>query len=247
MADPLVVLLVVVGATSAAAPRSSPVAAAIREALGEEATVMVEERSEAPSREAAQELAGRLRASAVAELSWADGEGRAARAHVDMFMTADRAWHERDLGFEAGGTRDERERALGLFLGALVRAAAPETQASAAASAPEATGPSPQAFAPAPPRERRAASAPEPRATRWAVAPEAAFAAAGVVGAEASGVGPGIGLDVGRGAFGARASGALRLGTVSELDATSSLVRLGLGPRARVLATAEEDVTLTVA
>lgn len=247
MADPLVVLLVLVGAASETAPRASPVASAIREALGEDATVMVEERLEAPSHEAAQELAVRLRASAVAELSWQEGPAAAAaRAHVDMYLAADRAWHERDVGFDAADTRAERERALGLFLGALVRAASPEPVARPEPSPPSEPDPPPQAFAPAPPGERRVVPSPPPR-SRWTLAPEAAFASSALVGGDATGLGPAIGLDAGRGFLGARASGAVRFGRVPELDASTSLVRLGLGPRARLFTTAGEDVAVTVA
>lgn len=246
MADALLVLLVLVASPGTEGPRASPVAAAMREALGPDATVVIEERTATPSHAEAEALATRLRASAVAEVSWTDAT--ASRAHLDLYLATDRGWHARDLGFGPSDTAGERERATGLFVGALVKAAsvdpepakAPPPAPAPPAPTPPPPPPSPAASAGPPPRDRRAA----PTAVRSGPSVDVAASGAGIVGDAARGLGPAGAIAWAYRAFDARASVAVRFGSIPDLDASTLTVRIGLGPSVRVLETAPDGVAV---
>lgn len=119
MADPTLVLLIVIGTIPGARPHGSIISAAVNDALGRGARVLVEERPDDPSDAEAAALADALRGSAVAEIAWGDEAHSHVRLHV--YLSADRTWYDRDVSFEPGDALGERERAIGFVVGAMIR------------------------------------------------------------------------------------------------------------------------------
>ena len=119
MADPTLVLLIVIGTSPAARPHGSTVSAAVVDALGRDARVLVEERPDDPSDAEAAALADAVRGSAVAEIAWGDEAHSRVRLHV--YLAADRTWYDREVTFEPADAVDERERAIGFLVGVMIR------------------------------------------------------------------------------------------------------------------------------
>lgn len=119
MADPTLVLLIVIGTLPGARPHGSTISAAVIDALGRGARVLVEERPDEPSDAEAAALADAVRGSAVAEIAWGDEAHSHVRIHV--YLAADRTWYDRDVSFEPGDALGERERAIGFLVGAMIR------------------------------------------------------------------------------------------------------------------------------
>ncbi len=120
MADPTLVLLIVVGLTAAERPRGSVVSSAVSAGLGTNARVLVEERTAGPTDTDAMSTADRLGGSAVAEIAWADATH--SRAHLHVYLVSDRTWYDQDLAFDASDAAEDRERSAGLLVGAMIRA-----------------------------------------------------------------------------------------------------------------------------
>src|SRR5512141_1831208 len=98
MADPALVLLVVLGAAPGERPRAGLVVGALTEALGGEARVLVEDRASEPSDAEAVRMLDRVHASALAEIAWSHPAH--ARAHVRVYIASHRTFYDRDLSFE---------------------------------------------------------------------------------------------------------------------------------------------------
>lgn len=236
MADPTVVLLILVAGASADRTRTAVVGAGVREALGADARVLVEERDRPPSDPEARDLALRLNASAVAELRWLD-DGRS-RAMLHVFVAADRGFYDREIAFAPQDIQDERERAVGLLVGAMVRAAArTDEEPTTPLGAPPATSAQPAA---APAERPITAVAPPPALRRFAVDVGATSALA--VSGHGSGLGPALGTYVYlTSRIAVRASGAARFGSIEEASASTTTVRLGAGPAIRLIGSGERE------
>jgi hypothetical protein len=149
MADPTIVLLIVVGLTALERPRGSVVSSAVEAGLGSTARVLVEERSSTPIDADATATAARLGIGVVAELAWTDATH--SRAHLHVYLASDLSWYDQDLSFDATDATEDRERSAGLLVGAMIRARQPEEAPKAApAPAPVVTAPPPTADEPGP-------------------------------------------------------------------------------------------------
>lgn len=253
MADPVIVLLIVVAGASPNRPHAAVVGAGVREALGADARVLFEERDVEPTDEAARSLGAEVNVSAVAEMKWLDRDR--SRANVRVYVSADDAFFNREIEFRKTDAPEEREKAVGLLVGAMVRAAtsngapapvATELDVTDATPVPAAATPSaPPMAPPAPPAAdnppRSSAAAPPPSRTRWRSVDVSATSAL-AIGGEGSGIGPSVGVQAFLVRFLAvRASAAARLGTIDQVDAASAAYRFGIGPAFRVLGTEPND------
>jgi hypothetical protein len=166
--------------------------------------------------------------SPVVVVRWSDG---ARRAHLRVHVEPKGPWVERDLGFDERDAADERGRAVGLAVVAMLPDADEPRPPPSAKVVPEAARPpAPPAAAPAP--------APPPRAPRFdlALRGHVAFGIGGEgggVGGRLVGqvfVGPRLGIF---GAFGARVADATYAeGRASHLVATAGVsVRVPVGRR----------------
>lgn len=226
MADPAVVLILILA--GGAGERPAPdVAAAAREALGEDVRVLVESRSETPTDEEARRMGEQVHAAAVAELRWDEEEQR--RAYVHLYLGDERRWYDRDLEFRAGDDARERARAVGYLIGAMVRVSL------AAQEAPSTPPPQPSPpSVPAPPAAEDRPVDRSPRPARFAF--DAAADAWTGIGSDARGLGPAM-----RGHFffsehvGLTLGGGVRFGDVGAVDASARVIRLGGGVAARAV------------
>lgn len=130
MADPTIVLLIVVGLTAADRPHASIVSSAVAGALGTSARVLVEERTTPPTDGEAASTSERLGGGAIAEIAWASSTH--ARAHVRVYLGSDHTWYDDELAFDAPDAPEDRERSIGLLIGAMIRARQGDSQASPA-------------------------------------------------------------------------------------------------------------------
>jgi opacity protein-like surface antigen len=244
MADPTIVLLVVVGLTAGERPRGSVVSSAVEAALGASARVLVEERTSTPLDADATSTATRLGIGAIAEIAWAD-QSRS-HAHLHVYLASDLSWYDQDLSFEVTDALEDRERSAGLLVGAMIRARQTEEHA-AAAPAPAASPPT-ASGATAPNATASGALAPPPSVTDDAAisAPDVAtlrrlrfaidvggFGMAGV-GGEAPGLGPAMRARVllDRSAS-LHAGVAVGFASLPAAAATMTTTRLALGGRWR--------------
>lgn len=236
MAEPTVVLLILVAGASADRTGTAAVGAGVREALGADARVLLEERGRPPSDPEARELAQRLNASAIAELRWL-GDGRS-RAMLHVFVAADQGFYDREIAFAPQDVPEERERAVGLLVGAMVRAAARTDEPQVTPlRAPVATRLPPESAS----AERPSTAAPPPLAFRRFAADVGATSAL-AVGGHGSGLGPALGAYVYlTSRIAARASGAARFGSIEEASASTTTIRLGAGPAIRVIGSGDRD------
>src|SRR5262245_13341097 len=120
MADPQLVLILLVAAANSDAHRATQVAGAAREALGADVAVVLEDRDLEPADDDAIEAALRVHATAVATVRWSDVGRR--EAVLRMYVTDDARWYDRKLAFRTSDAPRERERAVGYVLGTMVRA-----------------------------------------------------------------------------------------------------------------------------
>ncbi|MDB5220035.1 MAG: hypothetical protein JWO86_7962 [Myxococcaceae bacterium] len=223
MADPTIVLLIVVGLTALERPRGSVVSSAVEAGLGASARVLVEERSSIPTDADATSTAERLGIGAVAEITWADPTR--SRAHVHVYLASDLSWYDQDLSFDAADAVEDRERSAGLLVGAMIRARQPERPAQPApAPAPIVTAPpfatDEPGVAPTAPLRRR----------RFAI--EIGGLGMAGVGGEAPGLGPAMRarLVLDR-SFSLHGGVALGFGSLPDAGATMTTTRLALGGR----------------
>lgn len=251
MADAALVVLVVLGAGSREPMHGSVVAAATREGAGTDVRVLLDERAAAPTDADLVELADTTHATAIAEVRWSDDDATRARLH--LYVASDRRWYDRELSFAKADALPERERAVGLVLGAIVReasiqSAAGEERPAAPPPAPPSTAPAisvpPSTSVPAAPPDRTA-PVPRGRAPRFVVE----GSALGTSSADASGADLGPSLRA-RWAIvdelELRASAAMRFGTIPSADATTRATRIGGGVAWRAV-TFGPDRTLSVA
>ena len=233
MADPTLVLLIVIGASAAERPQGSTVSAAVADALGRDARVLVEERADDPSDAEAAALADAIRGSAVAEISWADAGHARARLHV--YLASDRSWYDRDVSFDRADALAERERAIGFVVGAMIR----ETQGMVL---PPAARTPPVIPTPAPPLISTSTSAaevdarPVPREEERRFGADVAAVATTGIDGDAPGLGPSFrGHVFVTDALSLHAGASLGFGSIEAADARMSTTRIVAGGRARWL------------
>ena len=147
MADPTIVLLIVVGLTAAERPHASIVSSAVSSALGTSARVLVEERGTSPTDAEAATTSERLGGSAIAEIAWVSSAH--VRAHMRVYLDSDHTWYDQELSFDTLDAPEDRERSIGLLVGAMIRSRQSDAPATSAEVPP----------APAPPRALETAPA----------------------------------------------------------------------------------------
>ncbi len=222
MADPALVLLILIAAREGEHTRGSVVGSGLREALGEDVRLLVEEREVPRSDADARELGERLHASAVAELAWSDRTRSRARLHV--FVSADKTFYDRELTFAPGDDPGERERAVGFLLGAMVRAVEREQSEARTEERPLQDPERKRSEAPVAPTQ---AEAPGRLAIDLGVTSALSVSGAG------TGAGPAAAAQVRASRFvSARVSGAARFGAIAAAEATITTLRFGAGAAA---------------
>ena len=240
MADPTLVLLIVVGLTAADRPQGSVVSTAVGSGLGTDARILVEERASAPTDEEAASTASRIGGSAVAEIAWADAAH--GRAHLHVYLASDRAWYDQELSFDALDAPEDRERSIGLLVGAMIRArqaeadaaAAPPDSSAAPAAPPPITEPAPTLVVPPRAAEQPAVgpAASPPRSWRFGI-DVGGLGTAGI-GGEAQGLGPAFRARVLFGnALSVHGGVAFGFGSLHDAGADMTTTRLALGGRYR--------------
>jgi hypothetical protein len=236
MADPTLVLLVVIGATGADRPHGSNVSAAVVDALGRDARVLVEERADDPSDAEAAALADAIRGSAVAEIAWGDASHSRARLHV--YLAGDRNWYDREVAFEPDDGPEERERAIGFVVGTMIR----ETQGMVLPAPPRAA---PVISAPAQQSPPVATSAAEVATPPLAREDARRFGAdiGALVTTGIEGVAPGLGPSLRGRVFisdvlSIHAGASLGFGSIEAADARLTTTRIVAGARVRWLTVA---------
>jgi hypothetical protein len=223
MTDPLVVLVFVVG-QAAEAPSAAILSDAARQALGGDAALLVESRATWPTEVEELERGRRVHAHAVAQISWQDDS--ATQAKLRLYVPDGAGWAEHRATFSPNDAHEERQRALGFLLGAMVR------RRNVVSSAPPAW---PAASPDAAPED-------EPRSPLATPAP---IAAIDLTAAASLGIGGKAGLygAMLRGqwlfhpAISARAGLGARSGPLEEAGATSSLTAIWMGVSVRLLST----------
>ncbi len=243
VADPRLVLLVVLaGPPGGETMNGAVVGSAVRDALGDETRVLVDDRKSELTDAEASATAVRIRADAVASIGWMTPN--ATRAHVHMFVTADALFYDRELSFQTADTVSDRERAVGLLIGAMVRSARAESPPDAVReelppAAPTAPPPNDVIAEPTP--------AVRPAAKRRALAVEAAAVATAGLGGPALGAGPQL-----RAAWfptswlALRAGGSVAFGAIPDADASTSSYRMTAGAGSRIASFAGASGSLEV-
>jgi hypothetical protein len=246
MADPTIVLLIIVGLTAADRPRGSVVSTAVGSGLATDARILVEERTSAPTDGEAATTGERLGGSAIAEVSWADGAH--GRARLRVYLASDRAWYDQELTFDALDAPEDRERSIGLLVGAMIRARQGE---AGAAEAPAVAPPPPSAPIPEPAVARSPAVAEQaaPMAAHAARLRRVGFDIGGLgmvgIGGEAPGLGPSVRARfVLNRALSVHGGAALGFGSLRNAGADLTTTRLGLGVRCRFARLANGSVGL---
>ena len=229
--SPVVVLLVALGGAREPSTRSMSMAA--QEALDPSTLVLVREVPDATlaSDARAVTLADAVHADAVAVLTWPEADHH--RAHVHVYATHPPRWVDRDIEFRSVDAAEERGKALGYAVAAMVlpRRDAPEPAPPPAPPPPPAPKPSPTPL-PLPPPP---APPPLPRERRLAL---------DVVGTGSTGIGGyagGFGTEASArwrfySPFSARIGGGLRIGDIPAAQASTALVRADAGLALRVIA-----------
>lgn len=228
MAEALVLVVLLIGPTADARLHADIVSRSTSEAFGGDARVLVEARDAVPSDEDAAALATARKGAALAEVAWTDDAH--AQAHVHLLIAGDGTWYDRALSFEASDAEEERERAVGYLVAAMVR----DTQANAEATAAAPSPPPPRRAAEAPASERPTLPAPSPlRPSRFAI--DAAALGALALSGDGAQVGPMVRarFDVAR-RLALQASGALAFGELRAAGATTTETRLSAGAAYRV-------------
>ncbi len=243
MAEPTIVLLVVMGLTTADRPRGSVVSSAVAGGLGANARVLVEERVARPTDAEATSAADRLGGTAIAEIAWSDATHSRALLHV--YLSSDRSWYDQELSFDAPDAPEDRERSIGLLVGAMIRARQAEDPAVPGPASPALR---PPAAAGATTRPPTAAEPPGPavvaaRRRRFGV-DVGGFGMAGI-GGEAPGLGPAMRARwlLNR-AVSLHGGGAVGFGSLPEAGAHMTTTRIGVGGRWRFLAFLNDALAL---
>jgi hypothetical protein len=233
MADPALILLILIGASAGERPHGATMSAAISDALGRDARVLVEERDSDPTDAEAASLADAMRGSVVAEVSWTDE--RHAQAHVHVYLALDRSWYDRDIAFEPADALDERERAIGFMVGAMIRATESSVLAVPARPVVVASEPSRPASLTPPP----VVPPPREEPSRFAV-DVAGMIMTGIAGVS-GGLGPSLRAHVAiNDAFSVHVGGALAFGSIPDAGARMATTRLIGGGRWRWLTVARD-------
>jgi hypothetical protein len=246
MADPTIVLLIVVGLTAADRPRGSVVSTAVGSGLATDARILVEERTSTPTDVEAASTAERLGGSAIAEISWADGTH--GRAHLHVYLASDRAWYDQELSFDAADAPEDRERSIGLLVGAMIRARQSEAHSAAApvvvAPLPPSPAPAPApAIVASPPVAEQPSRAPAARL--WRVGLDVGGLGMAGIGGDAPGLGPSVrGRFVLNRALSVHGGVALGFGSLRDAGADMTTTRIGLGGRFRFARLANGSVGL---
>jgi hypothetical protein len=226
MADPTLVLLVVLGGAPGEPAMNGPtVGDAIRASLGASTRVLVEDHRALFTDQEMAVTAERTRADAVATVAWS--APKAANAHVRIFIASNRVFYDRDLAFGEGDAMAERERSVGFVVGAMVQTAASEPPPPEAP--PPLPPPAPPEIVPAPERP----TPPPPRARMFSI--DAALLGAAGIGGAALGAGPRLGggwrFDP---RFVVRIGGSVAFGSIDDAAASTVAYRMtgSLGWRA---------------
>jgi hypothetical protein len=243
MADPAIVLLLVL-AGDAADPAMQAVVPAARRPLGEGAVVVVHEIESPPSDDEALALAHDLHAVSAVSVVWEDPAHT--RVRLRVFLVEGPRRYDYELAFGPRDQPAERGRAIGLAMTpALTRAIAAASRTEnttaldpaptpAASSPPSSNQNAPEAPAPSL-RER---TAPEPLRASARPRPFAldlAGSASVGIGGSALGAGPTLGLrGYVLGPFALHAVGVARFGAVDAASASSSTLAAGAGVAWRV-------------
>ena len=247
MAEPTIVLLVVMGLTTADRPRGSVVGSAVAGGLGANARVLVEERAARPTDAEATSAADRLGGTAVAEIAWSDATHSRALLHV--YLASDHSWYDQELSFDAPDAPEDRERSIGLLVGAMIRARHVDDPAvPGPAPAPAPLAPPAAAVAMTPPPT--AAEQPDPavvgaRRRRFGV-DIGGFGMAGV-GGEAPGFGPAMRARwlLNR-TVSLHGGGAVGFGSLPDAGAHMNTTRIGVGGRWRFFSFQDDALALDV-
>lgn len=247
MADPTIVLLIIVGLTAADRPRGSVVSTAVGSGLATDARILVEERTSTPTDGEATSTAERLGGSAIAEISWGDGAHGRARLHV--YLASDRAWYDQELTFDALDAPEDRERSIGLLVGAMIRARQSEEAGAAAAPAVAAPPPPAPALAPAilpsPPVAEQPGPMGAPAARLWRVGFDVGGLGMAGISGEAPGLGPSVRARfVLNRALSLHGGVALGFGSLTSAGADLTTTRIALGGRFRFARLAKGSVGL---
>ena len=151
---PVLVLVIMLASSNEAEPSAGTwIAQGARDALGQDARVLVEPRADLPADKDALALAEGARASVVVEVRWQDSSHH--RVHLHMHTTDVPEWLDRDIEFAREDDPADRGRTLGLAIGAMVtQSTAPsdnsvssEGQGTAPENKPAPAGPSPAPIA----------------------------------------------------------------------------------------------------
>jgi hypothetical protein len=129
MANPAIVVILVATA-DVQDPTTIALTRVVREALGPDATVVVQEVGSIPKPDDATALGKKLHADAVASVTWTSDDRR--RAHVRVVIVADGNALDRDLDFAIGDVDVERGRTIGLTIVAMVPEKKPEPEPAVA-------------------------------------------------------------------------------------------------------------------
>ena len=241
MADPVIVLLVLLAA-DAQDPATQAVAAAARRAIGQDGVVLVQETDTLPQDEDALALGRTVHAASVAEIVWENTARSRVRLHV--YVPERASWSDRELVFETWDAPGERGRALGLTLATVLGQAREEAAIMVETPVPPAEAPPPPVVAPPELTAPRGASPPPdaapppPRARRRFLAIDGTAIAGTGIGGSALGAGPSIAarvyvLDD----LALRGVGAIRFGSLDTAAASSTTTALGGGVSFRALRT----------
>jgi hypothetical protein len=227
------VILVFVEAQDAGSPLSGALARAAEEGLGPGAAVSIRTIDRGVPDRALLDAGRAESATAVARISWLNE--RRLEARVEVITTATGASAAQTLTFDASDPVEERGRALGLVLAAMLdpEAAARRDPAAARrdASATEVRMPAP-AVVSAPPAE------PVAPARRWAL--DAAAEGGVALGGAGSGVGGAIGLRwLPTRRLGGRVGVRARFGEVGEAQAASLALSIAAGGVLSIIEAAE--------
>jgi len=136
MAD-LLTLIVLVAAGEAADPAARAMAAATRDAMGNEARVVIREAASEPSDAEAIAAEASDEADVVVELRWGDARHRLAAIRMHIAPTG--RWIDRQIEFRASDAEAERGRTLGFAVASIVPEAEALGPRAARASPSEAT------------------------------------------------------------------------------------------------------------
>jgi hypothetical protein len=212
----LLVFLVFVASADRGDEVTTSLAAALTQALGPDASVVLDVyRGPPPTDMALAQAAHERRAGAVARISWSDPDHT--RVAADLFVTARGDLLHRELTFTAHDSPAERGRAVGLVLAALLRGA----------RGPEARGPDPAS----PPSSAAVAAAVDHKEVAGGPHAIEGFGHLAVaLGGAGTGLGGGLAARIyGTNGWGARLGLHARGGSVAEAQATSLSVALALG------------------